>query len=73
MNSLQTFREKCPRLFWVADRCLVFFVLLPSVVAFWAGIWVLLDLHFYPEDEVVGAWTCAAVGAIILVFFNVVH
>ena len=73
MNGLQSFKDGFPRLYRLADRCLVFFVLFPSVVAFWAGVWMFLDLHFYKDNVVTSAWSCVAIGIIILVFFNVVQ
>ncbi|OQV12596.1 hypothetical protein BV898_13161 [Hypsibius exemplaris] len=73
MKGLQAVKDAHPRLFLIADRCLVFFVLFPSVVAFWAGVWMFLDLHFYPEHVEWSAWCCVAAGAVILVFFNVVQ
>ncbi|GAU89011.1 hypothetical protein RvY_01610 [Ramazzottius varieornatus] len=73
MFWLQLFKSAHPRVYAVIDRCLVLFVLLPCIVSFWAGLWMLLDLHLYPNDVPLSAWLCVAGGSIVMILFNFIQ
>lgn len=73
MFWLQLFKSAHPRVYAVIDRCLVLFVLLPCIVSFWAGLWMLLDLHLYPNDVPLSAWLCVACGSIVMILFNFIQ
>ena len=73
MFWLQLFKTAHPRVYAVTDRCLVLFLLLPCIVAFWSGVWSVLDVHLYPKDHELSAWLCVACGAIIMSLFNFIQ
>jgi hypothetical protein len=38
-----------------------------AVIAFWRGVWGLLDIYLYPNNPELSFWTSIAIGLFILV------
>ncbi|XP_055340881.1 uncharacterized protein LOC129589964 [Paramacrobiotus metropolitanus] len=70
MFWLTEFKTRWPLLYTVVDRFLVFFVLFPSVVAYWASIWAVLDylLADLPIEPLI--WGYIVAGVFVLVALN---
>lgn len=51
-------------IFFTVDNLIAGLIVTPLVVAFWRGMWDLLDHHFIPEHPTSSAWISIAFGLI---------
>jgi hypothetical protein len=57
--------SKCPewRRLWIGDTFLVCFLLFPTMVFYWRGIWDLVGVYIFPDDELKRCWTIVGLGS----------
>jgi hypothetical protein len=44
------------------------FILLLVVVLLWRGVWMLLDIYFYPDNPLASAWACIIMALFLILF-----
>ena len=53
----------------LANFLLIFLVITPGMIAYWRGLWLLMDLYFYPNDQNLSAWFSTGLGLSFSFFF----
>jgi len=63
-----------PRRQWpwkVADCTLCIFVFFPSMVFYWRGIWDLLGVYIYPDNEPLCHWVITGIGSCTILSYGI--
>ncbi|XP_078683254.1 uncharacterized protein LOC144917271 [Branchiostoma floridae x Branchiostoma belcheri] len=54
----------------VLDAIIVLGVIPAPLLAYWAGLWVVMNVLIFPKDKELTAWSCVAIGVTLLLLLN---